>query len=460
MQNPPMTKPPGLAAGLACVGLAAVLASFSPAALSEELSLDGPNAFRLHRVGMNSAEVADFNYGRGLFRHFWEPVEYSDGTSSGFGPLFNANACVACHIRDGRGRPPQAGSLEATSFVMRLGTGSEERDGYNVVVPDPVYGFQFQDQAISGVPAEGRISVSYHEREVELAGGEVVSLRMPSYELVELGYGPLSPELRLGPRVAPPVIGLGLLENIPVAALIAAQDPNDINGDGISGEINWSLPDKDGARLPGRFGWKLTTTSVREQSENAAAADMGFSTPQNAQKAGDCTRAQSLCLASADADHFGKPSEIMETEMRFIAFYAANLAVPPRRGTGSSEVIRGEALFADIGCAACHSPLQPQQDGQTIAPYTDLLLHDMGEGLADGIAVGAASEREWRTAPLWGIGLTEIVSGHTFFLHDGRARNLTEAILWHGGEGEAARNLFAALEAGQRQNLLAFLNSL
>ncbi|HHG90471.1 MAG TPA: c-type cytochrome, partial [Devosia sp.] len=152
--------------------------------------------------------------------------------------------------------------------------------------------------------------------------------------------------------------------------------------------------------------------------------------------------------------------ELIETEMRLIAFYAANLAVPPRRNTKNPEVVEGGAVFANIGCAACHSPEQPQDNGQTIAPYTDLLLHDMGEGLADGIAVGSASKREWRTAPLWGIGLTEIVSGHTFFLHDGRARNLTEAILWHGGEGERSRNLFADLGPQQRQNLLAFLNSL
>lgn len=445
---------------LVFAGLTAVLALFSSLSVAEELSPDGPNAFRLHREGMNSAEVADFNYGRGLFRHFWEPVEYSDGTTSGFGPLFNADACVACHIRDGRGRPPEEGSLDATSFVLRLSTGSIDNNGYRVVLPDPTYGFQFQDLAISGLPAEGKISVSYSEQEIELEGGEVVWLRTPAYELVELGYGPLSPDLRLGPRIAPPVIGLGSLENIPVESLIAAEDPDDQNGDGISGEINWSLPDTNGARLPGRFGWKLTTTSVREQSENAASADMGFSTPLNGEKAGDCTQAQSLCLLAANAEHFGKPSELIESEMRFIAFYAANLAVPPRRETQKPEILRGEGLFAKIGCAACHSPEQPQENGQTIAPYTDLLLHDMGEGLADGIAVGWASEREWRTSPLWGIGLTEIVSGHTFFLHDGRARNLTEAILWHGGEGEASRNRFADLEPEQRQNLLAFLNSL
>ncbi|HHS82723.1 MAG TPA: thiol oxidoreductase, partial [Devosia sp.] len=299
---------------------------------AQELSLDGPNAFRLHREGLNSSEIAHFNYGRGLFHHVWEPVVHDDGTVSGFGPLYNANACAACHVRDGRGQPPRPG--DATSFVMRLSVGTREVAGFKHVLPDPVYGYQLQDHAIQGLYPEGRILVTYREFEMALADGQTVRLQRPEYALADPAYGPFDAALKLGPRVAPPVIGLGLLERIPVRRLEALADAFDRDGDGISGRINWSPVDADGQRVPNRFGWKLTAASVREQSEMAANADMGISSPGANRFAGDCTRAQSVCMNMVRPEHFGKDVELDGNEMHLLAFYAANLGVPPRRNIG------------------------------------------------------------------------------------------------------------------------------
>ena len=440
-----------------CVATLALLPGFVQA---EELSRDGPTAFRLHKDGLNSADIADFNYGRGLFHHVWTPVAYADKSVSGLGPLYNATACAACHIRDGRGHPPEVDSLDTTSFVMRLSTGFEEINGYNVVMADPVYGFQFQDRAVEGFNAEGHISVSYSEQNLSFADGTVISLRTPSYSFVDLNYGPVDSDIHLGPRIAPQLIGLGLLEDIPVSRLLELQDIDDANADGISGEINWGVADANGERLPGRFGWKLTTESVRIQSNMAANADMGLATEMVRSMAGDCTNSQIDCQELSRPIHFGKSVELDDNEMRKLTVYTSNLRVPDVRTEQDPQALLGREVFTNIGCAACHVPSHSLENGEEIFPYTDLLLHDMGEGLADGIVVGNADYREWRTPPLWGIGFTRIVSGHTFFLHDGRARNLNEAIAWHGGEGIVARDKFLALDSQERQNLLAFINSI
>jgi len=284
-----------------------------------------------------------------------------------------------------------------------------------------------------------------------------------------LGYGPMDPEVMLSPRVAPPMIGLGLLEAIDEAEILAGADPDDANGDGISGRANqvWSAEHEQ--VMLGRFGWKAGQASLAEQSAGAFAGDVGISNPLAPSPWGDCTAAQDDCRNaphgnSGQYDDLEAPAEVMD----LILFYARNLAVPERRKVEDPTVLRGKELFYASGCTRCHKPKfatrrdfeVPALAGQLIWPYTDLLLHDMGEGLADHRPEGEASGREWRTPPLWGIGLTEAVNGHTFFLHDGRARSFTEAILWHGGEAEAARDAFATLPREDREALLAFLNSL
>jgi CxxC motif-containing protein (DUF1111 family) len=311
--------------------------------------------------------------------------------------------------------------------------------------------------------------IDYEERPVELADGEIVSLRAPRYAIADPAYGPLHPEVMLSPRVAPPMIGLGLLEAVAAEDILAAADPDDADRDGISGRPNrvWDLA--SGQVRLGRFGWKAGEPSIAQQSGLAMAGDIGIGNPTAPAPFGDCTAAEAACRAAPDGnspqyDELEAPQEVMDQ----IVFYSRHLAVPARRAVNDPAVLAGKRLFYEAGCTGCHRPkLATRRDwevaelaGQLIWPYTDLLLHDMGEGLADGRPEGVASGREWRTAPLWGIGLTAEVSGHTQFLHDGRARSLTEAILWHGGEAQAARDAFAALPAAERAALLAFLGSL
>jgi len=265
------------------------------------------------------------------------------------------------------------------------------------------------------------------------------------------------------------MIGLGLLEAIPEEQIMAHADPDDADGDGISGRPNrvWSqLHEKE---MLGRFGWKANVPTIIEQNAGAFSGDIGISTTLHPSGAGECTERQTSCI---DAPSGNSPKcqnvEVGDELFELMTFYTQNLAVPPRRYADDPEVLKGKALFHQTGCAQCHQPNfltgdvpeQPHLSNQRIWPYTDMLLHDMGEGLADNRPDGKASGSEWRTPPLWGIGLTETVSDHTQFLHDGRARNLTEAILWHGGEGQAARDLFAALDKEDRDRLLAFVNSL
>jgi CxxC motif-containing protein (DUF1111 family) len=273
----------------------------------------------------------------------------------------------------------------------------------------------------------------------------------------------------MSPRLAPPMIGLGLIEAVPEAQIRANADPDDKNGDGISGRTNevWSLADNRVAL--GRFGWKAGVPSIRQQAASAFAGDMGLSTPLVPRPSGDCTGAQSFCLNAPNGNSERDGDlEVGAKVFDHVVFYAQNLAVPPRRNAKDAGVVQGKALFYQLGCQACHMPSfttgavegQPHLSNQKIWPYTDLLLHDMGEGLADNRPEGMADGREWRTPPLWGIGLTETVSGHTFFLHDGRARNVEEAILWHGGEAQASRDGYAALTKAEREALLSFVNSL
>jgi CxxC motif-containing protein (DUF1111 family) len=436
------------------------------------------NVFSQFSANMGFAKELDFKLGNAIFRKDWVTAPASTKSSDGLGPLYNARACQRCHLKDGRGHPPAANWPEgdAISMLLRLSIPPQTEaqrqalaSGQANSIPEPTYGDQLQDIAIPGLPAEGHLHIEYTEEEVTLPGGEVVSLRRPRYSIVELGYGPLHPETMISPRIAQQMIGLGLLEAIPEAEILGLADPDDSDSDGISGKPNrvWSI--ERNALTLGRFGWKAGQPSVLQQSAKAAAGDIGLGSAIVPNPAGDCTKHQRACLDAPPGGPVNAPGEELTTPLlKLTAFYARNLAVPARRDPQAADVLAGKVVFGSLGCASCHQPHfitgaatpDPHLANQPIWPYTDLLLHDMGEGLADGRPEAQASGREWRTAPLWGIGLTETVSGHTFFLHDGRARNLTEAILWHGGEAQAARDGFAALDAANRARLLAFLNSL
>lgn len=413
--------------------------------------------------------------GNGIFKKIWVSSPASTRASDGLGPLFNARACQHCHLKDGRGQPPAAGD-DAVSMFLRLSVPPKDetqeaalRRGETGVIPEPNYGTQLQNFAVPGHSAEGRMVISYEEIPVTLNGGEVVSLRKPTYSIDRLGYGPLDPNTQLSPRVANQMIGLGLLEAIHEGDILALADPEDADGDGISGRPNWVRDEKTGQLALGRFGWKAGNPTVRQQSAHAFTGDIGISTSMTPAHWGECTEKQTACREAPDGVQlaFGEV-EAPDNVLDLVTFYARNLAVPARRNPDDVDVLAGKALFYGAGCTSCHTPkfvtrrdASPEAHAfQLIWPYSDLLLHDMGEGLADNRPEWKANGREWRTAPLWGIGLTETVNGHTKFLHDGRARNLLEAILWHGGEAEQARQMVVDMTPGEREALLAFVGSL
>ena len=409
---------------------------------------------------MSFARLHRFRAGADIFARIWVTAPGHSGKGDGLGPLYNAASCRACHIRDGRGRPPAAGTADgpATSLVLRLGVR---------VGPEPTYGRQLQDAAVAGHRPEGRIHLAYRERAVVLDDGTEVRLIAPRFSVVEAAYGPLAPDHTVSARTAPPMIGLGLLEAIEQADILAAADPEDADGDGISGRPNWLVGGAEGGRALGRFGWKAGQPSILAQTAHALGADMGIGSPILPGPAGDCTERQPACLAAPDGARPGD-TEIAAEELADLAFYARHVGVPARGAVDDPATLRGKRLFHGAGCIACHRPKfitrrdapEPEHAHQLIWPYTDLLLHDMGAGLADHQGEAGATGREWRTPPLWGIGLTQAVSGHTRFLHDGRARSLMEAVLWHGGEAAAARRAVVAMSAADRAALIRFLRSL
>lgn len=436
------------------------------------------NAFSHFLPNLTFQEEQDFKIGNAFFRKLWVSSPASTLASDGLGPLFNARACQSCHFKDGRGHPPTSPEDDTTSFFLRLAlkpTPEEQAQidaGERDLVPEPVYGGQLQDNAIQGHAAEARVLIAYETQTITLADGVEVHLQKPHYSVDNLGYGPMSDRVAFSPRVANPMIGLGLIEAIPAADIMALADPQDSDGDGISGKASvvqdYRVTDSVSFML-GRFGWKASMPTVEQQSAGAFAGDIGISTDLFMRHNGDCTEGQPTCINAPNGvqAHLGAseaPGEVLD----LVTFYAKNLAVPQRRDVDDEQVLVGKQLFYQIGCANCHQPKfvtskeadNPAHAFQLIWPYSDFLLHDMGEGLADDLTSDNAHGSEWRTSPLWGIGLTEVVNGHTRFLHDGRARNLLEAVLWHGGEAEAAQQAVIALPTEQREALLAFLRSL
>ncbi|CUH40020.1 putative thiol oxidoreductase [Jannaschia seosinensis] len=434
------------------------------------------DAFSQPAANLTFAQELDFRVGNGMFRRLWVSAPASTLASDGLGPLYNARSCQRCHLKDGRGHPPEGPDDTAVSMVLRVSVPAPDPaalehyiKGAHATVAEPTYGTQLQDFSLPGHAPEYRLAVEYEEVEVPLSGGEVATLRRPTYEAADLGYGPLAADAMLSPRIAPQMIGMGLLEAIPVEEILARADPDDADGDGISGRAQVVWSDVHDRPMLGRFGHKAGNPSVLEQTASAFAGDIGISNPIHRAGSGECTDLQTDCTAALDgSDPEQGGFEIDQVGLDLVEFYSRTLAVPARRDVGDPEVLRGREVFFETGCSSCHQPnhVTHRLDGddpasfQLIWPYTDLLLHDMGPGLADNRPEGRADGREWRTAPLWGIGMTETVSGHTNFLHDGRARSLLEAVLWHGGEAQAARDAVMDLPPVDRAALIRYLESL
>lgn len=409
------------------------------------------NAFGDSARNLSNDERRRFEVGDSFFTQNWVTAPASTDARDGLGPLLNAQACSSCHLRDGRGSPDGV----EPGLLFRLSV-----PGPSGGEPEPTYGDQLQDRAILGVDPEGRVRTIYVEEPGSYDDGTVYGLRRPVNQLEDLAYGPISVEVMVSPRLAPPIIGGGLLEAIPESEIVGASDPGDADGDGISGRPNYVIG-PTGERVLGRFGWKANVATIEQQVAAAFLGDIGITSDIHPEE--NCTIPQTAC---AESPNGGSP-EITSQIFSDVVFYSQTLAVPARRGVDDPAVRNGAVVFRDLGCESCHQPQQRTGDagiealaGQTIYPFTDLLLHDMGPDLADDRSDGEASGSEWRTPPLWGLGLNEVVNGHQFFLHDGRARSIEEAILWHGGEAEASRRAFHGLSLTQRQELIEFLESL
>jgi CxxC motif-containing protein (DUF1111 family) len=416
-------------------------------------------AFSLPAANLREEHRASFFVGNSFFNQNWVIAPSSTAARDGLGPLFNARSCSACHFKDGRSRPPEAGA-SADTLVLRI-----SRSGTNAVGgpnPDPVYGGQIQTVSVPGVLPEADVRVNYIAVEGHYPDGDAYTLRKPVVDIRDPRYGPVRSDLLTSSRMAPVMIGLGLLEAIPESALHALEDPDDRDGDGISGRLNLVWDHVAGSLRVGRFGWKAEQPSILQQTAGAFIEDIGITSDLFLRENHTATQ-----MGAIDQPSGGSP-EISRQILDAVVLYASTLAVPAQRDTDSAIVQNGSRLFKSLGCAACHLPnLQTGEKAgfqelshQSIQPFTDLLLHDMGEGLADHRPTFLANGREWRTPPLWGLGLIEKVNGHTFLLHDGRARNIVEAILWHDGEGNRAQAGFRQLPRAEREALVSFLESL
>lgn len=429
----------------------------------------------LPAANLDEPGKARFHAGKALANQPWVRAPTLTDARDGLGPLYNARSCLACHVKGGRG-VGLAGNEPLFASLVRLSLPGAGPHGEPV--PDPVYGTQLQPQSVSlshqlgkridgdeGPRPEATPSVVWTTVPFAYPDGTRIDLRKPDLQLGELGYGPLHADTRAGIRHAPPLQGMGLLELIEIADLERRVDPDDADGDGISGRMNRVWDPEQQRERPGRFGWKANQPSVRVQVAAAFNGDVGITSPIYPEQ--PCTARQAECLAAPsgnDADGFELPEDLLD----LVVFFNMSIAVIERRQPEHELVVRGSALFSSVGCDGCHTPRYvtgtdpeyPHLSGQDVWPYTDLLIHDMGPQLADGREDYLASGSEWRTPPLWGVGLARAMHEHVGLLHDGRARSVEEAILWHAGEADASRERFAALHADERRALIAFVRSL
>lgn len=408
---------------------------------SQAFSTPAPN---LSSSSLDNHLEGDFNFEQNFLK---APAPIN----SGLGPLFNNVSCINCHIADGRGRPP-LGSEDLESMLIRISlNGTDAHGGPN---PVPGYGGQLQIKSIYGYEPEGNIIISYEEITDTYPDGTKYSLRKPNYQLI----GNVPSNINFSPRVAPAVFGLGLLEAIDEDDILVNIDEFDVDNNGISGRANYVWDVREKKTVLGRFGWKANTPNLLQQSAAAYVNDMGITNPLFKME---------NCFNNAKCDTLSDDPEITEEILKSVEFYCQTLGVPARRNFDDFDVLKGKEVFKTVGCNSCHVSEYKtgkhkitELSGQRIFPYTDLLLHDMGDDLADNRTDFLANGNEWRTQPLWGIGLVSVVNGHTNFLHDGRARSIEEAILWHDGEAEDVREEFKKLSMKEREQLIKFINSL
>jgi len=429
-------------------------------------------SFSIPLAGLNADQQAQFSHGAAIFRQSWfatvegghggEGDEENEGDPSfaGLGPTFVARACAACHVRAGRGHPPLRQGEMLSSLLIRISNPGEGEHG--APRPHPAYGGQLQGRAIAGIPPEGRLFVEYNPESGEYGDGTPYQLRRPVYVFYRMAFLQLGDPAMHSPRIASALPGAGLLEAISESDILAQADSEDADSDGISGRPNHVWDPLSKTRRLGRFGWKANQAGLLQQTAAAAFGDMGLTSTLH--PGPTCPPPQRVCRA---AEVNGGTVELSDERLAALTAYLRYLAPPARQRRADPAVRRGEELFASAGCMVCHTPTArtgknavPALSERDIAPFSDLLLHDMGEGLADGRPDFEADGREWRTPPLWGLGSLEAVNGHEFLLHDGRARGIAEAILWHGGEAEAAKEAFRGLAATKRRDLIAFLRSL
>ncbi|WP_368922935.1 di-heme oxidoreductase family protein [Comamonas aquatica] len=434
---------------------------------------NGRNAFSLPAANLSDAERTRFVVGNSFFKRNWVQAPASTTARDGLGPHFLARSCGGCHVQDGRAQPPDFHNPLApqpfAGLLLRLSVPGT--DAHGGPKHEPVYGDQFNTMGVHGVQGEGEVHLSYERIEGQYADGTSYTLEKPRYHLRNLAYGPMAPDVMVSPRIAPQVIGLGLLEAIPEAEILANAQAQAASTGPIKGQPNYVWDAYAERMVLGRFGWKANVGSLAHQTAGAFLGDIGITSSRFPQQT--CTPAQKDCLAAPNGNAKGRQGvEIEDYALDDVIFYQSTLAPAARRNAQDEGVLRGEALFHAAQCAQCHRPSyrtgvalfprlsSPALSGQDITPYTDLLLHDMGEALADGRPDFAAHGRQWRTPPLWGIGLLPAVNDHQRLLHDGRARGVAEAILWHGGEAEAAREQFRQMPAPDRAALVQFVESL
>lgn len=419
------------------------------------------NAFGNAFVNLSSDETDRFVIGNSFNRNNWVIAPSSTAARDGLGPLLNASSCAGCHSLDGKGSPLLSDSVSINqALLFRLSIAGQGSHGEPL--NDPNYGNQFNPKSIPNVVAEGNVAVAYQVITGNYPDGTAYSLRKPTYSFSNLNYGAMTGTL-VSPRLAPQMMGIGLLEAISEQTILTNVDINDANGDGISGRANYVWDEKNRKKTLGRFGWKANQPSIEQQVASAFNGDIGITSTLFPQESfTDVQRDRYGSLPNG-----GNP-EIDETTLQNVIFYIKTLAVPARRNWNDTDILGGKQLFVKANCTGCHiAKIVTSANGspgyvsnQTIRPYTDLLLHDMGADLADNRPDFDASGTEWRTPPLWGIGLQKTVAKHTYMLHDGRARNVEEAILWHGGEAQQSKNAFMKFTKDERSKLLTFINSL
>jgi|SRR5688572_22800699 len=396
--------------------------------------------------------------GKALFERLWVSAPSSTKAADGLGPLFNARACSSCHQGGGRAKVSlQEGDLPASAgLTLRVGA---VKDG--ALVPHPMLGSQVQTFAVPGLKPESKLHLTFEIHTETLSDGTAVELRRPRIRID--GPDQLTDLAWISPRLAPDLHGTGLLERVPLTWLAEQADPDDLDGDGISGAVVMGQYGEQDIE-PGRFGWKGDEPDLAHQVSAAFHFDLGLSTPLRRAPWGDCTAAQADCRAAPQ----GADKDSIEVENTVVSLVATYLRSLPALTATAAANQRGRTLFAEVGCGACHASNVPAElasgDTKWLAPYTDLLVHDMGDGLADRAFDDSISAvtgaHEWRTAPLWGLGARVAAKDGANLLHDGRARSALEAILWHGGEAAGAKRRAAELSAEDRATLIAFLESL